>query len=76
MNRAQIETVSNLAAEVVGLCKLALDRIDRERQEYAEWRGCEIEPKHPYDHSHGSRETGALRRRSMDLTRALADLRR
>jgi hypothetical protein len=30
----------------------------------------------PHDYSYGSKETGALRRKSMDLTRKLAELRK
>ena len=77
MHRAQIERVSNLCRAVVDACDLALQQLDTEVQERHE-RHPEIWGGKPRadDHSYGSAATATLRRRSMDLTRALAEMRR
>lgn len=80
MNRSQIETVRALCREVERLCTEALIRLDAEVAQWNEYFSV-VDPLHvdrkpsPSDRSFGSRETDALRRRSMDLTCALADLR-
>ena len=70
MNRASIRRVKQLCAELAQLCDAAEERINQERQ----YRG--YSTRAPSDHSYGSPQTAALRRRSMDLTRALAELRK
>lgn len=77
MHRAQIERVSNLCRAVMDACDLALQQLDTEVQgrhkRYPEiWNG---KPR-ANDYSYGSAATATLRRRSMDLTRALAEMRR
>lgn len=62
MHRAQIEYVSNLCRAVMDACDLALQQLDTEAQGRHE--------------RHGSAATATLRRRSMDLTHALAEMRR
>ena len=75
MNRQKIETVRKLAREVYTLCDVALDAINLEARATAESMERDYFAR-PSDRSSGSMATAALRRRSMDLTRALADLRR
>lgn len=77
MNRKQIEEVAGLCMELQAACTKAMEQIDHERIQRAYWQqdGEPAEPS-PGDQSYGSRATGALRRKSMDMTRALADLRR
>jgi len=74
MNRQRIEYVRRLAREVYTLCDAALDAINLEARATAEFM--ERDYERPSDRSSGSAETATLRRRSMDLTRALADMRR
>lgn len=86
MDRQTIEASMKQARHFLTTARLALERLDAEnedRQEYyAERHAAGInEPHppsgpHPHDRSHGSPETGALRRCSMDLTRKLAELRK
>lgn len=79
MNRGSIEEVRRLTVEVSFLCGEALEMLDIEldaRNEYAFVCDEEGRDPSPADHSYGSPETAALRRRSMDLTRALARMRR
>lgn len=72
MYRGKIERAKADAEEFIGACSEALARLDQEAAQ--SWSG----PKAPsiVDYSYGSPETGALRRRSMDLTRTLAELRK
>jgi len=72
MYRGKIERAKADAEEFIGYCNEALSRLDQEAER--SWGG----PKPPsiVDSSFGSPETGALRRRSMDLTRTLAELRK
>lgn len=72
MYRGKIETAKREAEDFVGACNEALARLDKENEQA--WGG----PKQPsiVDYSFGSPETGALRRKSMDLTRTLAELRK
>lgn len=67
MNNASMGTVSKLAAEVIDLCEqVKKEKADTDRR-YPQYVGC---------YTWQSKTTAALRRRSMDLTRALADLRK
>lgn len=66
-NQAHLRKVEDLAREVASLAKLTAERLDEEVKWNGSWH------LRPYP---GPRLTGELRRRSMDLTRALADLRR
>lgn len=75
MNRQRIEYVRRLAREVYTLCDVALDAINLETSATAEFMERDYSEL-PSDRSSGSAATATLRRRSMDLTRALADLRR
>ncbi|AYN57785.1 hypothetical protein PBI_DRMANHATTAN_67 [Arthrobacter phage DrManhattan] len=86
MNRSQILAAQAEARRFVQAADVALARLDEEIR----WRDdrYDSQAKHGYDgprpapgagpddYSYGSAATGTLRRRSMDLTRALADLRR
>ena len=77
MHRAQIEYVSNLCRAVMDACDLALQQLDTEAQGRHErhpeiWDG----KRRANDYAYGSAATATLRRRSMDLTHALAEMRR
>ncbi|UVK63583.1 hypothetical protein SEA_JANEEMI_63 [Arthrobacter phage Janeemi] len=86
MNRAQILAAQAEARRFVQAADVALARLDEEvaRRD----QSYDVRAKHGYDgprpapgaspddYSFGSAATGTLRRRSMDLTRSLADLRR
>lgn len=70
MDRKTIEETITLASELVVAGQAAIERLNAENAE-------RINPgKRPSDHSYGSKETGALRRKSMDVTRKLAELRK
>ena len=79
MNREQIEKVRTLAQEVDALALEVLVDLDEDlKRELGGWRQAET-PREPSPTDYlmcGNRNTGALRRRSMDLTRALAELRK
>lgn len=79
MNRGQIEKVRALIAEVDDLAREVLVDLDEDlKRELGGWRQAET-PRDPSPSDHlmcGNKNTGALRRRSMDLTRALAEMRR
>ena len=79
MNRGQIEDAKALAKEFIVSCDTALAQLDAELESRNEWlvdRGEDPYKSSRSDHSYGSKATGALRRRSLDLTRALAELRK
>ena len=71
MYRGKIETAKREAEDFLGACNEALARLDKENEG---WKNRDFPS--PVDYSHGSAETGALRRKSMDLTRTLAELRK
>ena len=77
MTREKIEAAMAAANTFIDACEEALDQIDlevaRRHEQYPEH--ADGAPRGS-DHSFGSAATGALRRRSMDLTRTLAELRR
>jgi len=73
MYRGKIERAKADAEEFIGACTEALARLDQENERT--WDGKTKAPSF-VDYSYGSPETGALRRRSMDLTRTLAELRK
>lgn len=86
MNINQVREVKKLCKEVTELCQaveVASNEHGRKEKEYDramnEYRSDSSKP-YPYlassDPFYGSKQTSALRRRSMDLTRALAELRR
>lgn len=77
MTRAKIEATKAAARTVIAACDALLERLDSERSrwDYQEQRNI-VRPKDPNDHSWGSPESGTLRRKSMDLTRTLAELRK
>lgn len=79
MNREQIEKVRTLAQEVDALALEVLADLDEDlKRELGGWRQAET-PRDPSPTDYlmcGNRNTGALRRRSMDLTRALAEMRK
>lgn len=72
MNRQQIKDAKAEAKRFITDCDAALDRLDDELEQNS-WR---TDGPQPGDHSSGSRQTGQLRRTSLDLTRALARMRR
>lgn len=73
MYRGRIETAKREAEDFIGACNEALARLDRENER--SWDG-KKKPPSVIDYSYGSAETGALRRKSMDLTRTLSELRK
>lgn len=79
MNREQIEKVRTLLQEVADLTSEVLRDLDEDlKRELGGWRQAET-PRDPSPSDHlmcGNKNTGALRRRSMDLTRALAEMRK
>jgi hypothetical protein len=81
LNRAGIEKARKEALEFVAHCELLLVELDNNlsRHRYDDEKKAWVdtaEPPSPADRSWGSKASGALRRKSMDLTRTLADLRR
>jgi hypothetical protein len=86
MDRQTIEASMKQARQFLTAGRLALERLDAEvgeRQAYYDerarngWDGPRPAPgASAHDRSYGSKETGALRRSSMDLTRKLAELRK
>ncbi|MEG6506724.1 hypothetical protein [Nitratidesulfovibrio sp. 1201_IL3209] len=72
INRAEAEAKRFL--ERIKGYKAAQKRIDEERAAWAKQHGRDYKtPPYPYN---APRESGAIRRASMDLTRALADMRK
>lgn len=82
MTRVKIEKAREAALKFVAHCELLLIRLDEDvknRGEYDPETKTQVYGRvkpAPHDHSWGCKESGALRRNSMDLTRMLADLRR
>lgn len=82
MYRVVIEKVKEEAQALITACDAALAQIDKENVGRSRWDHQkeemvkDAEGPRPGDRSWGSRATGDLRRKSMDLTRLLADLRR
>ena len=79
MNKAKIEACERLCREFLERAKTLKRRAEAEQMHHdAENRMKGMPVKtHTLDYlTRGTRESGALRRTSMDLTRALADLRR
>ena len=75
MTRFKIAAAKALAQEFIERCDEAMKQLDREAKRNT-WRTQPPGESTPYDYSYGSKPTGALRRRSMDLTRTLAELRK
>ncbi|WP_461169294.1 hypothetical protein [Arthrobacter sp. Z1-15] len=75
MNRQTIKEAKAEAQTFIKACDEALTRLDEELERNNRRRAEVSRPK-PSDHSWGSAKTGTLRRKSMDLTRILATLRR
>ena len=73
MNRQTIKDAKAEAQTFIKACDEALARLDYENSGYG---AVGPMPQRPEDHSYGSPQTGTLRRKSMDLTRILATLRR
>lgn len=77
MTRGKIEATKAAARELVIACDALLERLDAERATYNyHSKNYDIRPSTANDHSWGSPESGTLRRKSMDLTRTLANLRK
>ncbi|MDQ0735156.1 hypothetical protein [Arthrobacter agilis] len=72
MNRKEITDARAKAVQFILDSDAAIGRLDRELKDRSWGDG---KPK-ASDHSSGSPETGQLRRTSLDLTRALARMRR
>ena len=69
MNKAKIESCERLCREFLERAKALKAKADKNQMVY--------HGPHDFDFlTSGTRESGALRRISLDLTRALADLRR
>ncbi len=86
MTRDKIIAAQAEASRFIRAGNAALSKIDAENECRDKWnadrqaRGIS-EPypprgPQPHDYSYGSKETGALRRASLDLTRTLAELRK
>jgi len=80
MYRGLIVKAKEDAQNFIAACDEALQRLDQELERKngsRAYRNEDFKPQPPSigDYSYGSRETGTLRRKSMDLTRILADLR-
>lgn len=69
MTRHKIAVAKSIAQEFIERCDDATAQLDKEARGYDRERS-------GYDASYGSKRTGTLRRRSMDLTRILAELRK
>lgn len=72
-NQKELRNVKKLCAEVTELATKVQIEIEDYEDDFFNRTGMK------FDHAisaHGSKTTGALRRKSLDLTRALADLRR
>jgi len=67
MSYARVRAVRDLCAEVNHLAALVEQAMTSEEDHF--------DPTNSYPYYHQPKLTGELRRRSMDLTRALADLR-
>ncbi|WP_028265918.1 hypothetical protein [Arthrobacter sp. MA-N2] len=77
MTRGKIELTKAAARSLIIACDALLERLDAERVRYDHQAKRNVtRPKSDGDYSYGSPESGALRRRSMDVTRILADLRK
>lgn len=81
ISKGEALEVARLANEVCALAALVVAELDSEtrwsydeRKDLPVWPGG-LAPDHAYNMT-GSKATGALRRRSMDLTRALAEMRK
>lgn len=86
MTRQKIEGSIKEARRYIVTAQAAIERLNAEKEARNDW----YEERHaagidepnppnenqPDDYSYGSPETGALRRKSMDLTRTLAELRK
>jgi hypothetical protein len=75
MTRNKIEAAKMMAQEFIERCDAAMDQLDLEARRNT-WAADSPGQSTPNDYSYGSKRTGALRRRSMDLTRILAELRK
>ena len=76
MNRKTIQDSMKQAREFIIAGQAAIDRLDLEKSGYG-YRDQDNAKPEPHDRFIvGSRASGALRRRSMDLTRTLAELRK
>lgn len=77
MTRGKITAARRAAQRFVKACDAALERLDEEGMRSTTYRDPSAGwTPSPADYSYGSKETGTLRRVSMELTRSLADLRR
>lgn len=77
MTRSKIEATITGAQQFITAAQSALERLDAERGTYDYQARVNVErPKTGGDYSYGSAESGTLRRKSMDLTRTLAELRK
>lgn len=86
MTRDKIIAAQAEASRFIKAGNEALSRLNAENEDRNHWyeqrHNAGIDEPHPptepqpYDYSYGSKETGALRRASLDLTRTLAELRK
>jgi hypothetical protein len=86
MTRDKIIAAQAEAARFIKVGNEALSRLNAEAQHRDDFYNTRekqgydgprpAEGSSPYDYSYGSKETGALRRASLDLTRCLAELRK
>lgn len=77
MDRKSTEDIIEIAQEFIDLAKSHLAAIDQDLKTHHEqrpdiWDGI----RRPGDRVYGNKISGSLRRKSLDLTRALADFRR
>ena len=77
MNISAALKVRQIAEEVIALVDAAVDRARADREQKNAWeQECGREPFVGTPRIEGTKEAGALRRRSLDLTRALAEMRK
>lgn len=86
MNREKITAAQAEASRFIKAANEALSRLNLEATKRDDWYDVRAKQGYdgprpakgisPSDYSYGSKETGALRRASMDLTRTLAELRK
>lgn len=72
--KKQLEDLSSLCAELGSLIEATISEANTQRRYDLETRSFQTGPQWPY--YGGSKTTGALRRKSLDLTRALAEMRK
>lgn len=76
MTRADIISARREAQNFIKKCDDALDQLNREVKNRIDFYEFDEHKPKPSDYSFGSKQTGALRRSSLDLSRSLSELRK